>query len=370
MIKRIISAVISIACTVNVLACTSMIIGKNASATGRPMLWKHRDTGTEHNFVERVTATTPDDFSFVGLFNGGDSLLSEAWMGFNEAGFAIMNTASYNLAPDTAKLKDCEGLVMAKALKKCRTVEDFRNMLDTLPKPLGVQANFGVIDAEGNGAYFETDDYKYVEYNLADFGDRVLYRTNYSYAGNDTDGMGYIRFDNALFLTKDDVNNKDMVPEILTEKVSRSFYHNLFRRDFEADTTARWAVDQDFIPRYSSSASIVIEGVAPGENTQGVVMWTVPGYPPVSHVFPVFIDSVPDELRPTARGWRSSAWNEAIQKKRLAFPIKRGSGKRYVDLNYIRSIKDSEMLKSAQNYKAGRIEQSKRLQFPSKKSKK
>ena len=52
-------------------------------------------------FIERV----PSDRLYIGyilpFFNAGDSLLHEAWTGFNEAGLAIMNTASYNLAPDT-----------------------------------------------------------------------------------------------------------------------------------------------------------------------------------------------------------------------------------------------------------------------------
>lgn len=83
----------------------------------------------------------------MALYNGGDSLLAEAWMGLNDAGFAIMNTASYNLAPDTASVKDREGIVMRLALERCRTLDDFETLLDTLPRPLGVQANFGVLDA-------------------------------------------------------------------------------------------------------------------------------------------------------------------------------------------------------------------------------
>ena len=57
---------------------------------------------------------------------------------------------------------------MALALGSCRTVDDFAAMLDTLPKPLGVMTNFGVIDADGNGAYFETDDSTYTRYDLCD----------------------------------------------------------------------------------------------------------------------------------------------------------------------------------------------------------
>ena len=145
-------------------ACTSLLASGKATG-GSPVLWKHRDTGTEHNFIERVEATDSTQ-AFVALFNGGDSLLSEAWTGMNEAGFARMNTASYNLAPDTARLKDREGVVMRIALERCVSVADFDRLLRTLPKPLGVQANFGVMDRSGGLAYFETDDYGFTRFDV------------------------------------------------------------------------------------------------------------------------------------------------------------------------------------------------------------
>ncbi len=64
------------------------------------MLWKHRDTSQEANFVER-SAATDSTFAYVALYNAGDSTLAEAWTGMNSRGFAIMNTASYNLAHTT-----------------------------------------------------------------------------------------------------------------------------------------------------------------------------------------------------------------------------------------------------------------------------
>lgn len=331
------------------IGCTSMIVSGRVSASGKPLLWKHRDTGTEHNFVERVSR--PGEYAYVALFNGGDSLLREAWMGMNDRGFAIMNTASYNLAPDTAKVKDREGIVMSRALAVCRTVEDFSTLLDTLPKPLGVQANFGVIDAEGDGAYFETDDYTYKIYKLQDSETGVLIRTNFSLSGNDTDGMGYIRYDNARYLTQQAVAGHSLTPAHFTELCSRSFYHSMLEKDCAWDTTVRWVVDQDFIPRYSSSASIVIEGCLPGEFDNNYIMWTTLGYPPVSHVEKVTIDEVPRALRPTAEGWRAPACNNAIEFKRKAFPVQRGSGKRYIDMDYLRAKSNDECDLSLKNYK-------------------
>lgn len=323
--------------TIPASACTSMIVSARASADGRPMLWKHRDTGTEHNFIERVPARD-GQYGYVALFNGGDSLLREAWMGMNDAGFAIMNTASYNLAPDTAKIKDREGIVMSLALQRCVTAEDFAAMLDTLPRPMGVQANFGVLDAEGRGGYFETNDTGYTYFDIAEAPDGVLCRTNFSFTGNDKDGMGYIRYDNAIRLMHNHIANADIRPEHFTEGLSRSFYHSLLDKDFLADTTQHWAVDQDFIPRYSSSASIVIVMPEANADPSKMQMHTVIGYPAVGTTQLVTLENIPEDLRPTAHGWRSPACNASLERKRQAFPIRRGSGRRYVNLDYIRSL--------------------------------
>ena len=45
-------------------------------------------------------------------------------------------------------------------------------MLDTLPRPLGVQANFGAMDRTGHGAYYETDDNGYRKATKSNTGPR------------------------------------------------------------------------------------------------------------------------------------------------------------------------------------------------------
>ena len=320
----------------NIYGCTSAIVSGKASVDGRPFIWKHRDTGTEHNFIERVS--TPGNLTFVGLFNGGDSLLCDAWLGMNEAGFMIMNTASYNLAPDTAKFVDNEGVVMRRALETCRSVEDFKNLLDTFPKPMGVQANFGVIDKNGNGGYFETNDYGYTPFMLSDSVPFIV-RTNFSVSGNETDGYGYIRYDNACYL----MGQPPFEYSIFPEKLSKSFYHSLLGRDMSEPSEGRWIIDQDFIPRYSSSASIVMVNGLDDRNDD--FMTALLGYPPVAESYTLTIDSLPDDVRPIAEGWRSPACNRAIERKRLAFPIDRGSGHHYIDMDYLRSIIESRLVK-------------------------
>lgn len=328
-------------------ACTSMIVSARASASGRPLLWKHRDSSGDMNFVEH-TAATDSTRAFSALYNGGDSLLLDAWAGVNDAGFAIMNTASYNLAPDTAALRDREGAVMAMALRSCATVADFEHLLATLPRPMGVQANFGVIDSQGGAAYFETHDHGYTRFDADSTATGVLIRSNYSYSGTPDAGMGYIRHENARHLAAEAIAAGSVTPELLTEGLSRSFYHSLLGTDCAADTTVRWVVDQDFIPRRSSVASVVVEGGAPEE----AVMWTIVGYPPCGHVVPATATHVPDELRPTLPGFTSPAAEANARLMRLAFPIARGSGQRYIDMQALRPIMAEQHRASLEAYSA------------------
>lgn len=322
------------------LACTSAIIGADMNPYGRPLLWKNRDTSAFDNVIEYIPGKN-GDFSFVALYNAKDSLLQEAWMGMNEYGFAVMNTASYNIKADTIPQKemDKEGLVMSKALKKCKTVEDFKILLDTITKPMGVEANFGVIDAYGNGAYFETNNDSYVRYNLSEQPDHVLVRTNYSHSGRDNEGFGFIREENAKRLLAPHIQKKEITPEVLTEELSRSFYHSLLDVDF-TQTDNRWIIDQDFIPRFTSTATVVIEGCKPlsqGEELdpdflkQQYIMWTGLGYPPCSEIIPVWCNmDVEESLKRDPSTGRSVQCDKVLKRKGEVFPLTKGNGNKYI----------------------------------------
>ena len=326
--------VVSIASSV-AYSCTSAIIAAHKTADGRPLLWKHRDTGEENNKVER-TPPSRGCFEYVAVYNASDSLCREAWMGYNSQGFAIMNTASYNLNNDTIKDMDKEGLVMAEALRKCRTVEDFATLLDTLPKPLGVEANFGVIDANGDGAYFECGNYSYVRFNLKDAENGVLMRTNYSHSGRHDDGYGYIREQNEHCLMGSHLADGDFTPQFLTEKMSRTFFNSYLGKDY-TNSGDSIIVDMDFIPRRSSTATIVIEGVAKDEDPLLTTMWIGLGYPPCSSIRSVWLgdDGVPDELRGIAPDGHSPLCDSIVELKHKVFPVTRGNGKYYLHLHLL-----------------------------------
>ncbi len=328
------------------IACTSAIIGAELNPYGRPLLWKHRDTSAIDNKVEYIPPG-PEGYGYTGLFNASDINLKECWTGFNSEGFAIMNTASYNLKDDKVPQKDMdkEGFVMAKALRTCVTVDDFAKLLDTLPRPMGVEANFGVIDATGAGAYFETNNHSYIRINLEDSPEHMLVRTNYSHCGRPNEGYGFVREANALHLLRPAAEKKEITPEFLTETVSRTFYHDLLGRDMAEGLEEGWIIDQDFIPRYKSCATIVIEGLDPNEehDAKGAgsdyVMWTGLGYPPCADIYPVTFG--PEGVHPDLRGIGPNGHSKAsdISKKRRneVFPKRKGNGDKYIRLSRLRN---------------------------------
>ena len=311
--------------------CTSAVVSGRVTPDGRPLLWKHRDASDLNNRIVHFEAEG-GKLEFVGLVNGVDTMANEVWAGYNTSGFAIMNTASYNLKNDTSSLSDREGVVMKQALGECRTVEDFARLLDSLPRPIGVEANFGVIDALGGAAYFEVNSYEVFRYDVKDSPDGYLLRTNYSVSGRPNEGYGYIRYDNAARLFSRAASERSITPEWITGICSRSFYHTLLGRDFTTDT---WVVDQDFIPRRSTSASVVIEGVKSGESPVFTTMRTMLGYPPCSVVLPVWIGceyGVPTLLQGSEDSVRSPLCEWSNRLKNKVFSLERGSGPHYLHM--------------------------------------
>lgn len=327
---------------VEVNGCTSAIVSGSVTADGRPLLWKNRDTSATDNKVE-LMRFTDGSLSYVALFNASDRDCKEAWIGMNMEGFAIMNTASYNLKNDKVPARDMdkEGEIMSLALKTCVTVDDFDALLGNLPRPMGVEANFGVIDALGNGAYFETDNYNFKRYDLADAPDGYMVRTNYSHSGRPGEGYGFTRESNAVQLFDSAAKAHAVTPELLTEELSRSFYNATLKRDFSDEKGL--VVDEGFIPRYKSTATVVVEGCRPLDNVDEIspglisreyIMWTALGYPPCAEIVPVWCapGGVDDGLRGLQQNGTSEYGNKAKALRDKVFHRKGGEKSVYIDM--------------------------------------
>lgn len=330
-------AVISLA-GADAVACTSAIVSGRLTANGRPLIWKHRDTNDLNNRVKRIEAHD-GLLEFVALFDARDTRDTAAWMGMNERGFAIMNTASYNINHDNVpeSMMDREGVVMRMALERCASLADFEMLLDTLSRPMGVEANFGVMDALGHAAYYETGNYGYRKFDIDDAPEGYIVRTNYSHSGREGEGYGYIRERNALDLLAPHIAARDICPATFTEELSRTFYNSLTHEYYlpDADGGGRMIVDQDFIPRRISTASIVIECVNPGDDVSLTTMWTALGYPPCAVVCPVWTGEggVPERLTGQGADNHAAECDAVLKRKADVFPVKRGNGKHYINFD-------------------------------------
>lgn len=106
----------------NAYCCTTAVISGKATKDGRPIIWKLRDTDFLENYAKKFPAEK-GKYAFIGIVNSIDSLGKEVWGGNNELGFAIMNSASFNVnLNDSAKVKDNEGYFMKKALETCKNL--------------------------------------------------------------------------------------------------------------------------------------------------------------------------------------------------------------------------------------------------------
>lgn len=283
-------------------ACTSAIISGKVTPDGRPIMWKNRDTSDLLNCVRYMKGEKYNFIAITGYAQNPRSI----WMGTNEAGFSIMNTLSYNLIEkkEGEKTGSRNGSVMRRALEICATVEDFKHYLDTLARPLKVETNYGVIDAQGNGAYFEVDHTHYTEYNVNDPSvapHGYMVRANFSVSGKLNEGAGYVRYQQAEQEIFTASATKEITPQWLFSHLSRSFANPLMGIDlksglFNKPQTNGWFVEQDFIARKKSSCAVVIQGVKPGEDASFTTMWTVIGYPPVTPAIPVWVKGAAKKL--------------------------------------------------------------------------
>lgn len=320
-------------------ACTTAIISGKYTVDGRPLLYKHRDTSSLQN---KLMAFSDGKYEYIGIVNSSDKEGKEVWGGYNSAGFAIMNSASYNLNPNQTGNPELEGVVMKLALQRCATVEDFELLLDSLPKPMYVSANFGVIDAQGGAAYYETGDYEYTKYDANDISiapKGYIIRTNFSEGGDRKRYRGSFRYDAAFPLFYDAATASSLSYRFLIEKVSRHLTHGLTEANLYDQMPASsdeqvFVPFRDYIPRYTTSSVIVVQGVKKVETPRLTTMWTILGSPLTTVTIPVWLNK--QNIYPAvltaddSRNAKLCTWG--LELKKCIFPITEEEGKDYINL--------------------------------------
>jgi hypothetical protein len=270
----------------------------------------------------------------------------EVWSGMNEAGFCIMNTASYNLREDSLKCQmDREGELMYHALANCATLADFEAWLTTYPQPWGVEANFGIIDAQGGAAYYEMNNHRWIKYDVNAEADGYRVVTNFSFAGRYEDYEGWERYQTATAIMQEAFSReKEMTAIDALNLFSRKYRHEVLGVNYYQENAPQYIVDQDFIPRRITSAVVYFEGVKAGENPRQAVMWTALGYPACAVAIPLFVQPkhlpaymlARDAKAAEGIGLHAEMCDASLRiKDQWAFPMHISNGKRYVALQTI-----------------------------------
>ena len=344
-IKIIAMLLIFIFATYKSKACTVAVISGKYTKDGRPLLWKNRDTWAIHNKIMYFTGK----YNYMGLVNSGDKTGKSVWIGMNDQGFAIMNSASYNMnLKDTVELSGLEGRIIKQALATCATVEDFEKYLDGLAKPTRLEGNFGVIDANGAAVMYEVYNWGYTKFDandpkVAPFG--YVLRTNYSFTGTyGKESSGYIRSNtvNKLFYDASATNSFDA--QFIMQDVTRGLKHSLVGTDLYQQygnipqNTKTFAFFHDFIPRRSSASSCVVQGIKKGETPENILMWSAVGFPLTSVAIPVFMtakNDFPAVLKLDDKLKDSPVCHAALTLKKQLFPIRWGkfASKFYIQIN-------------------------------------
>ena len=323
-------------------ACTTAVISARSSADGRSMIWKLRDTDTRENAMRFF-----DDgkYTYLGLVNANDTPGEHVWAGSNNVGFAIMNSASYNVnVGDTTQLKDQEGVFMKLALQTCASLEDLENLLDMYPKPRGLAAHFGAIDANGGAAFYEVNNQSWTKFDANDSEtapNGYIIRTNYSETGTKDEGYGFIRREAAEKIFVDAHHQNKLNYRSVLQDFSRCSYHPVFginyREKFEKGTNeSSFVASDDFITRFSSASSVVVQGIKPGESPDMTTIWTLMGYPNTSVAIPLWVrggKNIPYILKNNNEIGNSPLNEAAMEWKNKSYPLTRSDGYHYLKLD-------------------------------------
>jgi len=359
--KRFLAILLFATMSVGAFACTSIIITGKATKDGRPLMWKNTD-GSDYYCAQRFSYHAEGKFAWMGLAATAPNPVN-AWFGANEAGFAIMNTASHNLITDPVeKDKRANGYLMKEALDQCVTLKDFLNLLDTINTariPLtkrNVASHYGVIDAKGGAAYVETrvvnDKVEYWVYDVNDpelAPEGWMVYANWSKNGAADMGGGYIRHNNALKIFSE-ADPREFSARFIFDKGSRSFYNSLMDVDYRAlvdagfDMGTGYIPDSDFIPRNTTYVASVVEGVKSGEDPSLITLWTAQGYPPTSVAIPAWVCGGTECLNPLLKGDPNNKDNSLIcdmslKLKSQIFDVVRGNGQKYLNFGKLYNVK-------------------------------
>jgi hypothetical protein len=312
-IQGLLAAAFSFLCLLTLLAgeeCTTVVVAGKATVDGRPLLWKNRDTDDVHNEAVYITGGV---YPVVGIVNAGST--TSTWMGINSAGLAIENSLSSDLdGPSSGE----NGSFMKLVLQTCASVAEFEQLLlETNFTGRATQANYGVIDATGAAAIFETGNHIFTKYDANDSATApagFVVRTNFAFTG-DGSGTGYERYFRAVDLVASGISRGLMSYEYLLRNVARDLrndqidpYPLPYLGSQEGHPAGYIRTDYS-INRHRTRSCAVFHGVRPDEDPRLSTMWVILGEPVCGVAAPLWVHAgaTPPEMNGTVTAPLSDA---------------------------------------------------------------
>ncbi len=343
------------------LSCTTAVVSGRFTKNGKSLIWKVRDTD---NLENSMRFFKDGKYTYLGLVDSKDTEGKSVWGGSNSAGFAIMNSASFNVNEnDTTNFKDQEGAFMKLALQTCANLQEFETLLNNRVKPMGLAAHFGVIDANGGAAFYEVYNYTWTKFDANSTPEGYVIRTNYSETGTKNEGLGFIRRQTATKLFGETKMNT-LTPQIVMQNFSRCFYHPVFDIDYRQNYeigkfTSEFISSDDLITRHGTSSNILIEGVKKGEPGDLNTLWIQVGYPETSVSLPLWVrggENIPSVLKYDTALKNSPLNNHAMQWKKDVFPIGRSDGYHYMNMAKLVNPQKTGYLQRIEEFEKGIFE--------------
>lgn len=327
-----------------VVPCTLAVISGRATANGRPLMWKNRDTSDPNN---KLMAFKGPKYDFIAVVISEAVDPGEVWGGQNAAGFALMNSQADDLSDGAKKLDGAgNGAFMKLALGECATVRDFEALLVREKGKWDLAANFGVIDAEGGACFFETRRDSFVRFDTRDprvapFG--AIVRTNFAFTSPDPMlGGGFDRFERIGHIIEAARPQGRIDARFILREASRDLIHeklhsNPLARPLPDDPAAPLYVHtNDTINRNTSVSVLVFEGAPSRDRADLGTMWVLLGQPVTGVAVPVWPAS--GRVPAVTTGPKTAPLNDVARAiAAYLYPDQRGRMYQYLNVTRLRT---------------------------------
>ena len=274
--------------------CTAVMVTGTAAKDGRAILMKNRDTNDTTN---KPIYYPPKDEKY------GYVMVNYVWMGINEKGLAVMNTAVNALAFGGGGLDN--DALNRWIIENCETVEEVCFELNNTEGPIGPGKRqggtcVGVIDRFGNGAFIEISGIgAYARFIVNGYDSQANHPRYYPGYASGPSGRDKYALDimNAIYAEKGYISWENVA-----QNVSR------YVRNKEKGTSS-FSISGEISNTITQAAMVAVSG-DPRYDGKLNCMWGEYGNPPMVGLF---VPSIPYAGKPPSI--LNSFWNYVWQKR-------------------------------------------------------